>query len=243
MKASERHKSELEKISVDLAPKIAARIDEWRRRSPDAPLQIDPPRIESSALSATQVRLGWYIPPRHRNDTLKNFRPIDQSQYHALDAVREWVRLVRAGEAESLALVGPRGCGKSHLLYAAIRSLNLAEIHAAAFGWQDLADIRRDAKAGDEEARRQWSRFRAAGAFGIDEIRPTSGSEFDTTELSHLMVRAYRECQGVIVTSNAAGEGLEDIVGIAASSRLTEIVVVGPNMREPANRRKYLVAA
>lgn len=204
-----------------------------------------PPRLVSK--SAAQVRCDWYIPARHQHDTLDNFRPVTQSQRDALQATRDWVESVKQGQGGALALVGSVGTGKSHLLYAAAREVNEAGIHAAAAGWWDLADLFKRAKfAGSEDydgAVAQRNRFIGAKAICIDEIRPTSGTEYDVTELSQLMTRAYREMQGVLVTSNAADEKLARIIGMAATSRLTQLVIEGPDMREPDNKRKYLMRA
>lgn len=196
----------------------------------------DPPPEHDARL----VRIGWYIPPRHVDDTLDNFRVLHPSQKAAMEATKAWIESVRAGKGGALALIGGTGTGKSHLLYAAIRELNLAGIHAAAGGWYDMANLFRDAKFGHDEdvteARIKKARILNASALGIDEIRPTSGTEYDTTELAGLMTRAYREVQGVFVTSNFADEKLSQIIGLAASSRLTQIKVVGPDLRKPENR-------
>ncbi len=212
-----------------------------RARSLPRDLPREAPTIQ---MSAAQVRLKWYIPERHRNDSLETFRPVTQTQKIALEATRDWIDQVKNGRGSALALIGEVGTGKSHLLHAAVREVNLAGIHAAAAGWYDLADLFRRAKFGSDgdvtEARQQRDRILAARAIAIDEIRPTSGTGYDTTELSQLMTRAYRECQGVLVTSNYADEELSDIVSLAASSRLTQVVITGPDMRRPENRSRYL---
>lgn len=224
----------LDRFKNGTAASRAARREESTRKAPP------PEAVQAAQQGAIRVRLGWYIAPRHLNDTLDGYRPQTPSQRVALEATREWVGSVRAGEGGALALVGSVGSGKSHLLYAAIRELNECGIHAAAAGWYDLADTFRQAKFGHDEdvteARLKKSRILSAAAFGIDEIRPTSGSEFDTTELSQLMTRAYREKQGVIVTSNHADEKLAKIIGLAAASRLTQVVIQGPDLRKPENR-------
>lgn len=199
-------------------------------RKPDPPKETD----------ARQVRLGWYIPKRHESDTLDSFKVLTASQQDALDATRDWIESVRIGNGGALALIGSVGCGKSHLLYAAIRELNMLGVHAAAGGWYDLANTFREAKYGHEddatEARVKKSRILNASALGIDEIRPTSGTDYDTTELAGLMTRSYREMQGVFVTSNYADDKLSRIIGLAASSRLTQVKVIGPDIRQPENR-------
>jgi DNA replication protein DnaC len=219
------------------------RIMTAQRSAPRTPEPTPEPRKIVSK-SAAEVRIGWYIPPRHQHDTLENFRPVTASQRDALQATRDWVESVKQQQGGALALVGSVGSGKSHLLYAAVREVNMSGIICAAAGWWDLADLFRRAKfSGGEDydgAIAQRSRFMEARAFGIDEIRPTSGTDYDVTELSQLMTRAYREMQGVIVTSNAADEKLSKIIGMAASSRLTQVVIEGPDMRQLDNKRRYL---
>ena len=198
-----------------------------------APVEAPLPAPEQSA---REVRLKWSIPRRHHANTLDNYRPQNRSQRQALVATKEWVEQVCRGEGVALALVGGVGTGKSHLMYAAIRELIMRDVNAGAWGWFDLAQLLREAKydRGDDgypDARRQRERLLSVRAFGLDEIRPTAGTEFDTTELSQLMTRAYRECQGVIVTSNFADEGLARIIGLAAQDRLTPVQLEGESFR------------
>lgn len=215
-------------------------IARFMAKAAEMPADAPPPPPPAATLSAVDVRLSWYIPPRHTEDTLDSFTPHTASQRDALAACRDWVRSVIDGEGGALALIGPVGCGKSHLLYGAIRAVNEAGIHGAAGGWYDLADLFRQAKFGHDddvtEARQKRNRILGAKALGIDEIRPTSGTGYDTTELSQLMTRAYRERQGVIITSNFADDELIKIIGLAASSRLTQVVMKGPDLRRPENR-------
>lgn len=219
---------------------LAGLVERFMARAAKMPRDLPPEEPKAPAPSATDVRLGWYIPKRHWGDTLENFVCHTVSQKVALDATREWIQSVRRGDGGALALVGEVGSGKSHLLYAAIRELNTAGVHAAAGGWYDLADLFRQAKFGHDEdvtdSRIKKGRILGASALGIDEIRPTSGTEYDTTELSQLMTRAYRECQGIFVTSNHADDKLSKIVGLAATSRLTQVTVMGPDLRQPENR-------
>lgn len=219
---------------------LEALIGKWMAKAAAMPIEVEPEPEPKPVQTAAQIRVSWYVPRRHANDTFDSFRPQTASQQAALEASRDWVESVKRDEGGALALIGGVGTGKSHLLYAAVRAVNEAGIHCAAAGWYDLADLFRQAKFGHDEdvtdARVKKGRFLGASAVCIDEIRPTSGTEYDTTELSQLMTRAYREKQGVFVTSNYADEKLAKIVGLAASSRLTQITVVGPDMRQPENR-------
>lgn len=243
--------SDLSRLDPDDGIKAIRKL--WQHRAKEAgvaPPPLDGRRIAPDAPPAqttdpNQVRIGWYIPARHRADTFDTYVPQNDSQADALAATRAWVDAVLSGEGAALALVGGVGTGKSHLLYAAVRAVNEAGKHAAGYGWVDLADLLRDAKFGHDEdvteARIKKARVLNAAALAIDEIRPTSGTDFDGTELAQLMTRAYRNCQGVIVTSNHADEKLARIVGLAAASRLTQVTLVGADMRKPENRR-HLVA-
>jgi DNA replication protein DnaC len=226
------------------ADPLASLIDRWMQRASTMPQNAPELAPQAPIGSAVDVRLGWYLPARHKGDTLENYRTVTPSQKIALEAVREWVASAIAGEGGALALVGGVGAGKSHLLYAAVRAVNEAGVHCAAGGWVDLADLFREAKYGHTEdvtaARVKKARILGAAALAIDEIRPTSGTEYDTTELAQLMTRAYREKQAVIVTSNYADDRLARIIGLAATSRLTPVVITGPDLRQPDNRRRYL---
>jgi DNA replication protein DnaC len=232
----QRHAEYDQKLSA-LVERITSKVG----RAADHPA---PPPARKVASSAAEVRIGWYIRERHLHDTLHNYEPVTPSQRAALDATRAWVESVKQKQGGALALVGGVGTGKSHLLYAAVRALNEADINCAASRWYDLANLFKKAKfAGSDDyegAVMLRDRFLNAKAFGIDEIRPTSGTDYDVTELAHLMTGAYERMQGVIVTSNYADENLTKIIGMAATSRLTSVVIEGPDMRQQDNKRRYL---
>jgi chromosomal replication initiation ATPase DnaA len=212
--------------------------------------------MELPALSAAAtVRVGWYIPPRFKQCVLalcpaptpenrcacpgiRHYVAVTPSQRQAHAAASSWAEAAGRGDGITLALVGSVGTGKSHLLYAAIRRLNEREINAGAWGWYDLADhLRAAASERDpglrKEAGDQRAKAHAVRALGLDELRPTSGTDYDGTALSNLMTRAYRECQDVFITSNFADRQLEEIIGLAAASRLSQLQITGPDYRKP----------
>lgn len=233
--------SDLTQISTD--ERMAALIGRFIRRGggPESLERIGADPVPCPK-SAADVRIGWYVPPRHRKDTLANYQPRSASQREALDATAAWIEAAAQGEGPTLALVGAVGTGKSHLMYAAVTELNRRGVNAGAWGWFDLALLLRDAKfARDEEsnakARYERDRLFSVRSIAIDEVRPTAGTDFDATELSQLMTRAYREKQAVIVTSNYADRGLTEIIGLAAHSRLTQVVLDGPDFRRQPRLR------
>lgn len=191
------------------------------------------------------------IPKRFRAATLDSYRPVTSSQQVALKAVRQWVDLVGDGRGPMLALVGKQGTGKSHLLYGAVRTLLESRPEDAkeviesgwvapyAKAWYQLADeLRYGDGRGDshqriQEVRRQlWD----GRIVLIDEVRPTSGTSFDDTELAKFACHAYDQEVPVLITTNV--HPLESVMGDAAASRFRTVVIDGPDWRDPEERKR-----
>ena len=64
----------------------------------------------------------------------------------------------------------------------------------------------------------------------LDEVRPTSATSFDDTELVKLAALAYDERVAVLLTTNV--NPLADVMGPAAASRFVQVVVSGPDHRQ-----------
>lgn len=248
-----------EKRDTGTGPKVVPpqRVDfaAWADRLRAAARQ-NPQRFAAPApapsLTAADVRKGWYIPKRFRRcvldlcpapvegrcrcDEAAHYVAHTRSQLAAQRAAVAWAERCGKGEGLALALVGGVGTGKSHLMYAAIARANDRGVNAGAWGWGDLADILRGGADRDPEIKKAASearlRLKAVGAMGLDEIRATSGTEYDGTAISNIMTRAYRDCQDVIVTSNHADDALKAVIGLAATSRLKQMTVVGPDYRQ-----------
>ena len=148
-----------------------------------------------------------------------------------------------------LALVGKQGTGKSHLLYAAVRELyaNRPDDPKAVLEsgwkapyvapWYRLADHLRYGKGGNDTVRDAQSERMALWAGRVvmlDEVRPTSGTNFDDTELAKFACHAYDNRVAVLITTNV--NPLSQVMGDAAASRFTEVVVNGPDWRNPKER-------
>lgn len=189
------------------------------------------------------------IPERFQNSTLHNYTPRTDSQKAALQAVQAWLEAARRGRGEMLALVGKQGTGKTHLLYAIVR-----EMHATrpsdpkavlASGWRPpyvapwyrLADQLRYGKGGNDTVRDSHTERQAmwnARVVLLDEVRPTSGTNFDDTELAKFACHAYDNRIAVLITTNV--NPLSQVMGDAAASRFTQVVVNGPDWRNPKER-------
>ena len=184
-----------------------------------------------------KISAPW-IPDRFRDESLDSYEPATDSQYAVLRAVREWVKRTIAGKGDMLALIGTTGAGKSHLLYAAGRALLEAGTQVYARPWYLLADELRyggrspfneEKKLEPVEVRDTLWRARVVL---IDEVRPTAGTAFDDTELAKLACHAYDRRIATLITTNVSP--LADVVGPAAASRFTQVIVEGPDRRQPA---------
>jgi energy-coupling factor transporter ATP-binding protein EcfA2 len=189
------------------------------------------------------------IPPRFRAATFANFETRHPSQRAALTAVEAW--LLRLDDGPMLALVGKQGAGKSHLLYSAARHLiervdgmdpkdrmRAGAKYPFVAPWYSLSD---DLRYGRSEQTEAGSRQRdpaeiRANWWGrkvvlLDEVRATSGTAFDDTELAKFACHAYDQRIAVLITTNV--NPLADVMGPAAASRFRQVVVDGPDARQP----------
>lgn len=197
--------------------------------------------------NAAQWRCDKWIPERFRVPepaTLEGFTPRNDSQRVGLEAARRWVDAALAGRAPMLVLIGPPGVGKSHLLYAAIRAVNMAGRVAPAHCWLDLADTLRESKRSVDggtpqdirdatyEAIREVKALRTARFLALDEIRPSSGTDFDPQELSRLMIKTYDTRCAVIATTQQRGDDLAALIGVAGADRLTTVEMTGESYRK-----------
>lgn len=150
-----------------------------------------------------------------------------------LEAAQEWARRVAAGESAMLALVGPKGTGKSHLAACAV--WQLYEEHAIrvdCYLWEEVVnELRYGRWEGGREVSvaevrtRLWTR----PIVWIDEIEATSGTDFDGIELRQFSKNRWAHRRSAIVTGN--WEALKDMIGAAAADRYIEVKMVGPSFR------------
>lgn len=188
------------------------------------------------------------IPPRFSDASFESYETHTISQSAALGAVLEWIKRIEQGAM--LALIGKQGTGKSHLLYSAVRQIDaqFAAMDAKARAgraqpfvgsWYALADELRFGRTETTESggrhvepqevrARLWERK----VVMLDEVRATSGTNFDDNELAKFACHAYDNRIAVLVTTNV--HPLDRVFGDAAASRFNQIVIDGPDARQEA---------
>lgn len=171
------------------------------------------------------------IPKRFWSVRLSTFERRTQSQGLAADAVEQW--LERRADGPMLALVGETKTGKSHLLYSAAHVLySVPRTSIYTRPWYALVDQLRygevvQTEVGGRvkepaEVRADWWQ---APVVLLDEVRPTSGTDFDALELAKFACHAYDQCRAVLITTNTP---LVELLGAPAARRFTQVVMVGP---------------
>lgn len=184
------------------------------------------------------------IPPRFRAARLAQFRDslaeiqdpaVRASQLVAFDAVTDWCKRVTGGEPAMLALVGATGVGKSHLLYAATYALYRRNVRVYVQPWYRLADALRYG------GRSAWGtnkllegpevRDEILGerVICLDDVRPTSGTAFDDTELGKIILDAWDRESAMLITTNVSP--LTSVLSPPLASRFVQVVMTGADRK------------
>jgi len=189
-----------------------------------------------TAAALTRASVKQLVPSRFAEASFENFSPTTASQRTALDGVQYWARGARHHQGIMLALIGLQGTGKSHLLYAAARTLLLANVPIYARAWYRLADELRyggvspfapEKMLEPHEVRAMLWRHQTVL---IDEVRATASTAFDDTELAKFACWAYDSGVSVLITTNVSP--LAEVMGAPAASRFTQITIDGPDWRQ-----------
>lgn len=196
--------------------------------------RLEPDAVPIADVAAKVLRVSM-IPERFRDATFEQFEPATDLQARALGAARAWVERVVAGESAMLAIIGPQGTGKSHLLYAAGNAVLDANRRIYGRPWYRLADeLRYGGKhpVGNREidAAEVRSALWSYPVVLLDEVRATASTAFDDTELTKFACHAYDARLAVFVTSNVWP--LENVMGPPAASRFVQVQIDGPDRRQ-----------
>lgn len=171
------------------------------------------------------------VPKRFHASRFDTYVPKNESQVAALEATQQWVRDVLRGDYAMLALLGDTGTGKSHLLWSAAWALYEATGKLPyTIRWATtFADELRWGRSHNQpgaEVRRDWY---AQPYSLIDEMRPTSGTDNDASELARYAMHCYEEMIPCLGTTNMGDLSL--IMGIPAADRFSIVYVRGESQR------------
>jgi DNA replication protein DnaC len=196
-------------------------------------------RLEPDEIPFSEIRIpAPYIAAKFADSAFSTYRPdpAAPSQRAALEATKQFCRLVHAGESPMLALIGSTGTGKSHLLYSAAKVLHEAKHRVFSRPWYLLADhLRWGGPAPYSpypmlESQQLRQAIMDERILMIDEVRPTAGTEFDDTELAKIVCHAWDNDRAVLITTNISP--LTAVLGPAVASRFTQVTITGPDHRQ-----------
>jgi chromosomal replication initiation ATPase DnaA len=228
---------------MDLTP-ISSIVDRMAQHAKDNPRAASD-RRRSSMMGGAAVNFpsaegylrSCLVTARFEEVSFDSFEPATVSQRVALNFTKTWVARALEGSGPLLALIGSQGCGKSHLLYAAVHALlPRATGKVYARPWYRLADELRYggpsifASHLHDDAHDVRERLWKHAIVLIDEVRPTSSTLFDDTELAKLSCHAYDARVAVLITTNV--DPLSDVMGAPAASRFTQLIIEGPDRRQ-----------
>lgn len=164
------------------------------------------------------------IPPRYRGATFAGFRATTPSQLLALEAMRDHA-------SEGVLLMGPAGCGKTHLACAAIAAGESGSLFA------NTAELLDDVRRGyDGDGRGLYERALDAPLLALDDIGAEAVTDWVRDRLYVLINHRWDHCLPLVVTTNVPAAELASRIGQGVASRLAgccahRIVVKGPDGR------------
>lgn len=210
----------------DLPPMSHEQVMESRRQlSADRPqsVSVAPPAVPERYV---HVRFGSTV----KRQEVKGYAA-------AVRAVHRWVEEVAAGRHYMLALVGETGTSKSHLACCAAWELFEGyNLHVPFYSWYDLVGWLRYGRVDLTEhgarevpaahVRQRWHDTRYCI---VDEVRPTSGTDFDSLEMAVFSMQRYDRNRSVMITCNWSS--LDDMIGKHAADRYDVVTLDGPSYR------------
>jgi chromosomal replication initiation ATPase DnaA len=190
------------------------------------PVFRDPDRLEEAVGIVTQMKSGLEPPPGPDEAfSLETFLA-GESTKMAVGAAQAVIQEPGA-RYNPLVLVGPSGVGKTHLLHAVGRGLQIeGELVVACLSAQTF--IEELVEAIEKDRVGVWrARYRCASAFMLDDVHEISSRDRVQQELLELIQLFCEEGRQLVVTSNVAPqeiEGLgEDLAGRLAAGLVASL--------------------
>lgn len=150
------------------------------------------------------------IPVRFRGKTLdKTARNLCPKGFDVSAAyVRDWEK--RRTDGRGLMLVGPVGCGKSHLLYAVLQELVRRGV--SGFG-QTVPDLLDELRPGNDNADEKLRLLREIQLLLLDDLGAQRDTEWVTERLFVVLNARYNNVLPTLITSNLTLEELDKVSG------------------------------
>lgn len=185
----------------------------------------------ASCVTAEQVAALAGIPPRYRQASFANFRPIEGKR-GAWEMARQW------DGAGGFVLVGANGTGKTHLACALLRRELARQVPGR---FVDVAQFLAEAKSrfgGEgEQAQAYIDRIARTPLLLIDDLGKERGTGWAQEVMWTLLNGRYSATLPTLITTNLDFEELAESYGAAIADRLRDyqwIEVGGKSMRGAA---------
>ena len=220
--------AEMDLVPADIRPALV-RMQRFAVPTPPPPTEAEiKQRNEERERNRREVWLSFPpdVPGRYRAARWATWQRKGKSVEAARKVVERWIADVADDRPSMVALIGPQGTSKSHLLACATwEILEVHEIRPDFHEWYVTVEQLRDL----DTAKATRNALRKSKILVLDEARPTSSTDFDAMELAKIAMHAYAHEQSVLLATNWSS--LSDLMGGPAADRFTVVAIAGPSAR------------